>query len=63
MAIVSARSPGGARVHTSCEAVAAEPVTVLRQASQPLGPMGAEWTCPGFVDTKVMGHCAGALKR
>ena len=21
------------------------------------------WTCPGFVDTEVMGHCTGALKR
>jgi hypothetical protein len=22
-----------------------------------------DWTCPGFVDTEVMGHCAGARKR
>mgnify|MGYP001576620958 CR=1 FL=1 len=22
----------------------------------------ALWTCPGFVDTEVMGHCTGAPK-
>ena len=35
-----------------------------RSADPPADLKGTRiWFCPGFVDTKVMGHCTGTLKR